>query len=84
MAPKGKTPSLIGSGAGSSRFIRTSGTRHCHRCDTKLAKGANCIEVSRPGTMGHRTYCHECYGRILAQTEQDLANLKSQHAEIAG
>ncbi len=83
MAPRGKTPSLIGSGAGSSKFVDSVGTRRCKRCKGKIEKNTRCAEVGIPGAMGHRTYCLPCYRQILAQTREDLARLEAAAAPSA-
>lgn len=82
MAPRGKTPSLIGSGAGVSRFTTAKGTRTCRRCKVKIMRPGKCVEVAVPGTMGHRTYCGSCYKDILEQSKQDLAKLESEASMI--
>lgn len=76
MAKRGKTPSLIGSGAGASRFMEASGKRKCKRCESAIGKGIQCVEVTMPGSFGHRTYCRSCYGDILDQTGKNLARLR--------
>ncbi len=76
MSKRGRTPSLIGSGAGASKFVIVPGKRTCRRCEDALSKGADCVEVSVPGSLGHRTYCLACYGEILDQTGKQLKKLK--------
>ncbi len=76
MAKKGKTPSLIGGGAGATRFVSARGPRKCSRCGARIGKGTNSVEVARPGTMGRRTYCKNCYAQIITKSEEDLAKLK--------
>lgn len=80
MAKRGKTPSLIGSGAGASKFTVARAQRHCKRCDGSISKGTDCVEVGKPGAMGHKTYCLDCYSEILAQTRQDLNRLETELA----
>jgi RNase P subunit RPR2 len=78
MAPRGKTPSLIGSGAGSSKIATALGKRTCKRCRAIILRGTKCIEVGVPGSFGSRTYCKDCYSKILAQTQIDLAQLEAE------
>jgi hypothetical protein len=78
MPKRGKTPSLIGSGAGGSKFLVAPGKRTCKRCDHSISKGQHCVEVAKPGSMGHRTYCVSCYSDILSQSEVDLGKLKER------
>lgn len=76
MAPKGKTPSLIGSGAGSSKVVTALKKRTCKRCKSTISGGTKCIEVSVPGTFGSKTYCKDCYVLVLEQTRMDLEALE--------
>ncbi len=73
--PRGKTPSLIGGGAGKSEFVIAGRKRPCKRCKGSIEKGSTCIEVKKPGTMGHKTYCMDCYRGILSQSQKDLNKL---------
>lgn len=73
---KGKTPSLIGSGAGSVKSVTSGRLRYCKRCEMGIAKDSICIEVSIPGSMGSKTYCTTCFAEILDQTEKDIAKLR--------
>ena len=82
MAPRGKTPSLIGSGAGNSRFAKAIKKRTCKRCETELPGGTDCIEVAIPGSFGSRTYCKECFAKIIEQSKKDLAALETKLAQI--
>jgi hypothetical protein len=77
MAPKGKTPSLIGSGAGSSKIVTAIKKRTCKRCKSKIPSGHKCIEVGVPGTFGSKTYCSDCYSLILEKTRTDLLALEA-------
>ena len=77
MAKRGKCPSLIGGGAGASRFLEAKGKRRCKRCGARIEKGMDCVEVAKPGSMGHRTYCTDCYSEILEQTRRDVKKLES-------
>ena len=76
MGKRGRTPSLVGGGAGTSRFVQAHGKRHCKHCGTAIAKGRNCVEVAVPGSMGRRTYCTSCYGEILGKSRKDLDKLE--------
>lgn len=76
MTPQGRTPSLIGGGAGKSTFVIAAGKRTCKRCRKAIAAGSECVEVAKPGTMGHKTYCRECFAKVLEQTEHDLESLR--------
>jgi len=77
MAKRGKTPSLIGGGAGASKFVQAGRRRKCKRCDASISMGGNCIEVAIPGNLGHKTYCTTCYEDILVQSRKDLDRLKT-------
>jgi hypothetical protein len=81
MAPRGKTPSLIGGGAGSSKFVTAIKKRTCKRCDKSIPGGTNCIEVSVPGSFGSKTYCKDCYSQILGQSKTDLEKLEVELAK---
>jgi RNase P subunit RPR2 len=76
MAPRGKTPSLIGSGAGSSKIVTAIKKRTCKRCKGPISGGTKCLEVSIPGSFGSRTYCKSCYILILEQSKTELAGLE--------
>ena len=78
MAKRGKTPSLISGNAGTCNFISSPGKRHCKRCDDAIDAGCNCVEVNVPATMGHRTYCIDCFREMLAKSREDLDDLESQ------
>lgn len=77
MAKRGKSPSLIGGGAGVSRFVKAKRKRNCKRCEISIPNGGNCIEVAKPGGMGRRTYCTSCYDEILVQSRKDLDRLEA-------
>ena len=83
MSPRGKTPSLIGGGAGRSRFVRAKKKRTCKRCNQEILKGSWCAEVGIPGSMGSKTYCTDCYRNILEQSKRVLASLERQLAFLA-
>jgi hypothetical protein len=78
MAPRGKTPSLIGSGAGSVKFVTAKKKRTCKRCKESITGGTACVEVGIPGSFGSKTYCNQCFGNILEQTKKDTAELEAQ------
>lgn len=78
MAPRGKTPSLIGGGAGHTKFVVARRLRHCRRCGGNIPGGSGCAQVSVPGTLNSKTYCMDCYKNILDQTKNDLAALESE------
>lgn len=78
MAKRGRTPSLIGSGAGASKFVTTRRERKCKRCGAKIEAGENCVQVGVPGSMGHRTYCLDCYDNILGETGKQLQKLTAE------
>jgi hypothetical protein len=82
MSKKGPKPSLIGSGAGSVKIIQSLGKRKCKRCGAAISKGSDCAEVSKPGTMGHKTYCIACFGDVLDKTKMDLEALVKQVANL--
>jgi len=75
MAKKGKTPSLIGGGAGACKFANALKKRTCKRCGEAIPMGTECVEVNIPATMGHKCYCVNCFKEVLTQTQQDLNNL---------
>jgi hypothetical protein len=77
MAKRGRTPSLIGSGAGASKFVTARRGRACRRCAEAIAAGEDCVQVGVPGSMGHRTYCLDCYDDILSETGKQLQKLKA-------
>jgi hypothetical protein len=76
MAKRGRTPSLIGSGAGTSKFVTAKRERTCKRCGEAIETGEDCVEVEVPGSMGHRTYCLGCYDDILGETGKRLQKLR--------
>lgn len=78
MAKSGRTPSLIGGGAGTSKFVMALGKRKCKRCGEPIDEGRRCIEVAVPGSLGHRTYCLECYSDILSETGKQLQRLQAE------
>jgi hypothetical protein len=78
MAPKGRTPSLLSGTAGASKIVSAINKRKCKRCKAPIPAGSSCVEVGVPATMGHRTYCGDCFAKILAQTRQDLDALDAK------
>ena len=78
MAPKGKTPSLIGGASGHTNFVQARKLRRCKRCYGDIVKGSRCAEVNVPGTMNSKTYCMDCYNNILRQTKNDIARLEQE------
>ncbi len=82
MEPRGRTPSLIGSGAGSTKIVTAKKERTCKRCNGPISGGTKCLEVSIPGSFGHKTYCKDCYLLILAQSKADLAALEAAVSKI--
>lgn len=82
MAKRGRTPSLIGGGAGGCKFAIALKKRTCKRCGGAIPGGTDCVEVSIPGTLGHKCYCTECFNEVLAQTQQDLNKLVEQVSAI--
>lgn len=82
MSKKGKTPSLIGGGAGAVRFVEARRARPCKRCAASITKNEPCLEVKKPGTMGHRTYCVDCFTDVLGQTQLDLNTLVDKVAAL--
>lgn len=75
MAKKGKTPSLIGGGAGACKFETAKRKRTCKRCDGSITGGTDCVEINVPATMGCKCYCVDCFSEILVQTQSDLNDL---------
>lgn len=82
MAPRGKTPSLIGSGAGSSKIVTAKKKRTCKRCKGSISGGTKCLEVGIPGSFGSKTYCKDCYLLILQKSKTDLARLEAAVGQI--
>ncbi len=82
MAKRGKIPSLVGGGAGASRFAEARGKRTCKRCDGEIAKGTKCVQVAVPASLGHKTYCLRCFGDILAESRKDLDKRAAQLAAL--
>ncbi len=78
MAKRGKTPSLIGGGAGACKLTTAQKQRTCKRCGDPIAGGTDCIEVNVPTTMGHKCYCIDCFSEVLVQTQVDLNALKAE------
>ena len=86
MAKKGKTPSLIGGGLGSCHEARALRRRKCKRCDGPILMGTACMEVRVPGQLGSgKTFCVECFGEILDQSQTDLIRLRQRlDSQLAG
>lgn len=81
MAKKGKTPSLIGGSLGSCHEATALRRRTCKRCGGSVPKGTTCMEVRVPGQLGNgKTFCLDCFGEILDQSQADLARLQDQLA----
>jgi len=78
MSKKGKTPSLIGGGAGKSDFVVAKRKRKCKRCSGYIHKDENCVEVKIPNTLNHKTYCFDCFKETLEQSQRDLDALKEK------
>lgn len=78
MAPRGKTPSLVGGGAGASKIVQPPGKRRCKHCHESIPPGEHCAEVAVPGTMGHKTYCIACFQKIISKSKEDLAKLETE------
>ena len=77
MTKRGKTPSLVGGGAGASKIVQAKRKRNCKLCEATIPMGDNCMEVAIPGNLGHRTYCISCYEEILVQSRKDLDRLET-------
>jgi hypothetical protein len=78
MGKKGKTPSLIGGGAGACKFVTAIRERTCKRCKKPIPVGTDCVEVNVPTTMGHKCYCIDCFRDVLEQTKDDLDDLMEE------
>jgi hypothetical protein len=78
MGRRGRTPSLIGSSAGASKFATAKRERTCKRCGEAIEAGEDCVQVGVPGSMGHRTYCLGCYDDILGETGKRLQQLEAE------
>jgi hypothetical protein len=76
--PKGKTPSLIGGASGRPNRVAVMRKSECYRCHDELLKGTNCIEIPQIGGAhsSSKRMCDECFGKMLAKTEEDLAALR--------
>jgi len=80
MSKRGKTPSLIGGGAGKTKFVQAQRKRSCKRCEREIPRDVWCAEVTIPASMGgHKTYCGRCFSEILDQSEVELARLRREH-----
>jgi hypothetical protein len=82
MTKRGKTPSLIGSSLGASKFVQAGKKRTCKRGECEIPMGRFCAEVHIPGNMGHKTYCLDCYQEILEQTQTKLNELKLEAEKL--
>ena len=79
MVKRGKTPSLIGGGLGSCHEVRARRRRTCKRCGGSIVKDQICMEVRIPGRLGNgKTFCLQCFGGILSQSQADLSRLQDQ------
>ena len=76
----GKTPSLIGGGAGACKFVTAIRERTCKRCEKPIPGGTDCVAVNVPTTLGHKCYCIDCFKKILDQTQRDLNDLVEESA----
>ena len=82
MAKRGKTPSLIGGGAGACKQVTAKCKRRCKRCGRDVLRGELIVEVTKPGTLGgYKPYCRECFIEILDQTQSDLDKLRKSCTE---
>ncbi len=82
---KGPTPCLIGTTLGSCRFVQPGGRgplRHCNRCNAELSRDRNCVEVTIPGTLGHKTFCPNCFSNILDATQAKVNSLRTELKSI--
>ena len=79
MAKRGPIPSLIGATHGSVTFHIAGRKMECRRCNAKVLKGTECVQVTKPGTMGRgRAYCTDCFADVLDQTQHKLNELREQ------
>lgn len=78
MRKRGKTPSLIGGGAGAVKPVSAKRKRTCKRCDHAITQNTQCWEVKYSGGIGHKTYCVSCFREILDQTQNHLDSLRNQ------
>jgi hypothetical protein len=83
---KGKTPSLIGSTLGSCKIVQPGPRgplRRCKRCDAELVRDKKCIQVSIPGSLGHKSFCPSCFDEILDSSQAKLDSLRREVTSIA-
>ena len=73
MSHRGKYPSLI-SGK-TPRFVISLAKRRCKHCKKELSKETNCVEVGP--SVGHKTYCYECFSGMLQQSLNDLKKIEA-------
>jgi len=77
---RGPTPCLIGTTLGSCSFVMPGARgplRECKRCHTELGRAKKCVEVTVPGSLGHKTYCPGCFAKILDATQAKLNSLRA-------
>lgn len=76
---KGKTPSLIGASLGRPKAAVAGKRSSCSRCDASVSMGQKCYDVPQPSKpfSSTRRFCKGCFAAVLAQTQQDLAELAS-------
>jgi hypothetical protein len=79
MAPKGKTPSLIGGSLGRPQQSTAGRASPCSRCDAEIVRGEKCFDVPRLAKphSSTRRFCAACFGAVLEQTKADLAKLEA-------
>ncbi len=77
MAPRGKTPSLIGGSLGRPDTATAGKLCKCSRCKTAIIKGEACFDVPKLGTSftSTRRFCVACFKLVLEQTKKDLTVL---------
>ena len=77
--PRGKTPSLIGSSNGRPQKVVVKRKIECCRCCDDIYPGQDCFGIPRIGSgfSNLKKYCKECFGKVVAQTYEDLEKIKN-------
>lgn len=72
--PKGRTPSLIGSGLGRPDAVTAGRESPCSRCDGPISRGEKCYDVQQPlkPFSATRRFCASCFASVITQSRRDL------------
>lgn len=76
--PRGKTPSLLSKTNGKPCDETAKRTRKCCRCEGSIKKGSVFFIVpsTKAGFPYDKSFCLECFGNTLSQTEGELKELR--------